>query len=54
MDNNIWDVIAIVIAIILAVVLIFVVTPMIASSNEAPKADIYYESMSEIYNEVSE
>ena len=56
MENNRWweDVVAIIIAIIVAIILIFVVAPVITSSGEAPKADIYYRDMSEIYNEVNE
>ena len=51
-SDGLADVIAIVIAIILAVILIFVVTPLIAGSGEPPKADIYYQSMDEIYEGV--
>lgn len=53
MENHWWeDIVAIVVAIIVAIILIFVVTPLIAGSGEPPKADIYYQSMDEIYEGV--
>lgn len=49
MNNNIWDVIAIIIAIIIAVVIVFIVVPNVFATY--PVADTYLEiPITQVFN----